>query len=160
MSSITIITLPNGITIETTNGGALAEALATIAAVPAVPAQAPKAPKAKAEAPAQAPEAEAPAPKAPKAPKATKAKGRTKEENKALYAEITGLTRAGRFTEARSMAEAFLRTSHSLLGAVFLSWVVAAWARAGQLKGSITQGAFLANSPFAKTPFAMLRSQP
>jgi len=64
------------------------------------------------------------------------------------------------YPEARSMAEAFLRTSHSLLGAVFLSWVVAAWARASQLKGSITQGAFLANSPFAKTPFAMLRSQP
>lgn len=64
------------------------------------------------------------------------------------------------YPEARSMAEAFLRTSHSLLGAVFLSWVVAAWARAGQLKGSITQGSFLANSPFAKTPFAMLRSQP
>lgn len=59
---------------------------------------------------------------------------------------------------AKTFSEAFLRTSHSFLGAIFLSWVVAAWARAGQLKGSITQGSFPAGSPFAQTPYASSRS--
>lgn len=64
------------------------------------------------------------------------------------------------YPEARTFAEAFLRTSHSFLGAIFLSWVVAAWARAGQLRGSVTQGTFPASSPFAKTPYQQVRSTP
>lgn len=62
------------------------------------------------------------------------------------------------YPEARTFAEAFLRTSHSFLGAIFLSWVVAAWARAGQLRGCVTQGTFGADSPFAQTPFQQARS--
>ena len=60
---------------------------------------------------------------------------------------------------ATSFGQAFLRTGHSFLGAIFLSWVVASWARAGQLKGSVTQGSFLGDSPFARTPHAASRSQ-
>jgi len=59
---------------------------------------------------------------------------------------------------ATNFGQAFLRTSHSFLGAIFLSWVVAAWARAGQLKGAVTQGTFAGDSPFARTPHSPPRS--
>ena len=59
---------------------------------------------------------------------------------------------------ATNFGQAFLRTGHSFLGAIFLSWVVAAWARAGQLRGAISQGTFTGDSPFARIPHAPPRS--
>jgi len=58
------------------------------------------------------------------------------------------------YPEARSLSEAFLRTSHSFLGAMFLGWILASWVRCGQLLGGVSQGGFPSHAAYARTPFS------
>jgi hypothetical protein len=102
---ITIVTLPNGATIETTSGEAIAAVLALLATPTAVSptVKAPTAPKAPMASAVVVPGESAPTVKAPKAPKApTVAKADRKAHNQAILANVRTLCAAGDFVAARA----------------------------------------------------------